>query len=135
MKLEKKKALVGRTLGIGMERIIFNNQRLAEIKELITKQDVLDLLADGAIMIREPKGRKTLVRKSRRRRSGSVKMKPKKGKAEYVRKVRKLRNYLFQLRGKEEVTKEVYDKLRQEIRASMFKNQSHFKERVKELSK
>lgn len=135
MKLEKKKALVARTLGIGKARVIFNNERLNEIKELITKQDVLDLLADGAIMVRESKGRKTVERKSRRRRAGSVKMKPKQGKSEYVRKVRKLRNYLFQLRGKEEVSKEVYDKLRQEIRASMFKNQAHFKERVKELSK
>lgn len=134
MKLEKKKALVARTVGVGKSRIIFNKERLTEIKELMTKQDVLDLIADGAIMIKEGKGRKALERKSKRRRKGSVKMKIKQGKSDYVRKVRKLRNYLFQLREKE-VSKESYDKLRQEIRASMFRDMAHFKERVKELSK
>ena len=44
MKLEGKKDLVARTLGVGKGRIVFNVQRLEEIKQAITKQDIKDLV-------------------------------------------------------------------------------------------
>ena len=57
MKLDKKQ-LVARTFNVGIDRIVFNKERLAEIKEAITKQDIRDLTKDGAITIREIKGRR-----------------------------------------------------------------------------
>ncbi len=58
MNLEKKKKLAARTLNVGKERIIFLKSRLEEIKEAITRQDIKDLHKDGAIIIKEEKGRK-----------------------------------------------------------------------------
>ena len=55
MKLEKKKSLVVRTLGVGKARIVFNTQRLSEINEAITKQDIKDLHKSVAIIIIEKK--------------------------------------------------------------------------------
>ena len=47
MNLSKKKALAARTLNVGKARILFNVQRLGEIKEAITKQDIRDLHKEG----------------------------------------------------------------------------------------
>jgi|SRR3989344_9552714 len=133
MKLERKKSLVSRTLGLGKSRIMFNNARLSEVKEAITKQDVRDLVKDGAILIRPVLGRRKIVRRKYRRTAGKVRMRVIDKKARYIRITRKLRNYLFQLRFNEKISKENYLKLRREIRASNFKDLSHFKERISQL--
>jgi len=133
MKLENKKELASRALGIGKGRIIFNVNRLSEVKEAITKQDIKDLVADGAIMIREVKGRKTIVKSNSRRRAGSVRKKVKPGKRQYIQKTRRMRAFIKQLRNTEKVSEEVYLLIRKEIRASMFRDIAHLKERLKEL--
>ncbi len=133
MKLENKKALVSRTLGVGMGRIIFNNQRLNEIKEAITKQDIRDLFVSGAIILREIKGSKIKEKRKWRRRAGRIRKKVKIGKKVYMKKTRKFRDYIGRLKDNERITKVAYYKLRQEIRASMFKDLSHLKERIEVL--
>ena len=105
MKLERKKALVARTLGIGKGRVYFNSQRLSELKEAITKQDIKDLLASGAISIKEKKGRKKIVKRSIRRRAGSIKKKPKKTKREYIIITRKLRTYHKSMKTKGQISR------------------------------
>jgi len=133
MKLENKKELASRALGIGMGRIVFNTNRLSEIKEAITKQDIRDLVADGAIIIREVKGRKTIVKSNSRRRAGSVRKKIKSGKRAYITRTRKMRSLIRQLRSTGKVTEEIYLLIRKEIRASLFRDTVHLKERLKEL--
>lgn len=130
MKLDKKKRLAAKTLGVGQERVVFNRERLDEIKEIITKQDVRDLVASGAISIREIKGSRTVERRKTRRRTGSIRKKVKPGKRAYVLRTRKLRAYIAQLLKQGKVTKEQYLKLRKEIRASIFRNKSHMKEHM-----
>jgi len=133
MKLEKKKQLAARTLGVGANKIVFNTQRLAEIKEAITKQDIRDLYNDKAILIKEIKGRKKIVKRKTRRRAGSIRLKIKPGKRAYMILTRKLRAYLAELRKHEKLTNEHYQKLRKEIKASNFKSKSHLKERMTHL--
>ena len=55
MKLDKKKAFVAKVLGIGKGRVVLNKNRLADIKEAMTRQDIIDLLNDNAKFIREIK--------------------------------------------------------------------------------
>ena len=62
----KKKKLTERTFGVGRERVVFVESRLGDIKEAITKQDIRDLYTDGAIIIKDIKGRKKVVRKTNR---------------------------------------------------------------------
>jgi large subunit ribosomal protein L19e len=130
MNLRKKKILAASALGIGKDRIIFNNQRLDEIKEAITKQDIRDLVEAGAISINDIKGRKTVVRRKTRRRSGSVRKKVKNSKAVYVTITRKLRGYVSELRNQEKISDEKFWSLRKNIRARTFKSKSHLKEHL-----
>ena len=135
MQLNKKKDLAARTLGVGSERIIFNLGKLAEIKEAITKQDIRDLFQSKAIMIKEIKGRKKIILRKRRRRAGSIKKKIKAGKKEYIITTRKLRRHASELRKKNIINYENYLKLRKEIRARIFRDRAHFKERSEDILK
>jgi large subunit ribosomal protein L19e len=130
MNLRKKKELASRALEVGEGRIVFNNSRIDEIKEAITKQDIRDLVAAGAISVREIKGRKAIVRRTSRRKAGSIKKPTNPKKRGYIIITRKLRSYLAGLKKSEKVSKEQYEKLRKEIRGRMFKSKAQFKERL-----
>lgn len=130
MKLEKKKMLVSKTLGVGKDRIIFNSERLPEIKEAITRQDIRDLVANKSIVIREIKGRMKKQKRNTRRRAGSIKKRVKTSKRDYMYLTRKLRNHLFELRKQERVTDEVYQKTRKEIRAGVYRSKGHLNEHL-----
>ncbi len=129
MDLTKKRELAARTLGIGVGRVMFNVQRIEDIKEAISKQDIRDLVADKAIFIREIKGRKANTGRKRRR-AGSIRMKPNNRKREYIIVTRKSRAYVGELRKQGKLTSEEFLKLRKEIRSKQFKNKSHLKERI-----
>src|SRR3989344_5480011 len=98
MKLENKRALAARTLKVGKNRVIFNSQRLSEIKEAITKQDIKDLVSSGVIRIKDKKGKRKIQKRKTRRRSGSIKKKVNKSKREYIILTRKLRAHLKKLK-------------------------------------
>jgi large subunit ribosomal protein L19e len=130
MKLENKKVLVARTIGVGKERIVFNKERLNEIKEAITRQDIRDLVASKAILIRSISGRKTKEKRKNRRKAGSIKMKVKTGKRDYMNAARKIRAYLFELKKKGKISNEDYYKIRTEIKAGTFKHKEQVRERL-----
>ncbi len=131
MKLENKKAFVSKVLGVGKGRIIFNKNRLSEIKEAMTRQDIKDLFDSNAIIIRELKGRKTIEKRKTRRRAGSRRNPVFNRKLRYMTIARKLRSYLSELRKAEKLTQEQFIKLRQEIRANSFSDKSHLKDRIR----
>lgn len=131
MKLNKKKSLASSVLGVGKERIVFNVNRLEEIKEAITKQDIRDLVASGAISVREIRGTRKVIRRHLQRGHGSKRRSVNQGKRKYMILTRKLRGYLAELRKQEKISDEQYQKLRREIRGSAFKSKSHMKERMK----
>ena len=58
MQLAKKKELASKVLKVGKNRVVFVESSLPEIKEAITRQDILDLRKSGAIQIKEVSGRK-----------------------------------------------------------------------------
>ncbi len=135
MKLEKKKEFAAEVLGVGEGRIIFNQNRIDELKEAMTRQDIKDLFTEGAIMIRDIKGRKKVERRKRRRRMGSIKQPIRRKKERYMIITRKLRKYLSELRKAEKITEEQFTTLRKEIKASAFKDKAHLKERINLLRK
>jgi large subunit ribosomal protein L19e len=128
MNLEKKKAMAARVLGVGKSRVSLNKERLSEIKEAITKQDIRDLFSSGAIFVKEIKGRRKVVSRKNRRRAGSVRKPTIVKKKDYMILTRKLRAYLYELKRKEKITPEQYLDLRKKIRASIFRSKSHLKE-------
>lgn len=127
MNLAKKKNLAAKVFKVGKERIVFVKSRLNEIKEAITKQDMRDLKNDGAILIKETKGRKKIKRKGKRS-VGKIKKRVNKRKKTYIILTRKLRRYLGSLKAQGKISKEEYSEIRKKIRDSFFRSKVHIKE-------
>lgn len=133
MQLAKKKDLAAKVLKVGKNRIIFIKEHLVEIKEAITRLDILDLHKSGAIQIREVSGRKKIIRRKNRRRVGKVKNKVNNRKAEYVIITRKLRKFVRGLVRTGAIDRERNREVRKQIRARKFKSKRHLKENLEEL--
>lgn len=127
MNLLNKKKLAARTLGVGKERVVFSNSRLNDIKEAITKQDIKDLHADGAIKIKEISGRKKIVRRKRKT-PGKIKKRINKRKEDYVKLTRKLRDYVKKMLVQGKISKDNYKDLRKKIRNKMYRSKAHLKD-------
>ena len=134
MNLEKKKILASKVLGVGKKRIIFIEPRLSEIKEAITRQDIRDLHKDGAIVIRNIKGKKARI-KIKSRSVGNVRKKMRKKKKNYMSLVRKQRKYVAELKSTGRLSREEADLLMKRIRNSYFKIRNHLKKYIQEMKK
>jgi len=132
MNLAKKKALAAKVLKVGKNRIIFVEEHLSEIKEAITRVDIMDLYKSGAIQIKEVGGRRKIIRRKHRRRTGKIKKKVNTRKADYVVITRKLRRFVRGLVRTGVVDKEKNRELRRQIRARNFKSKRHLKESLEE---
>lgn len=133
MQLNKKKALAGKVLCVGKDKIVFMQQSLAEIKEAITRQDIMDLYKAGAIQVKEDLGRKKVVKRKHRRGIGKVKQNVPDKKRVYMTLTRKLRKTTRGLLAMNKIDKKKYQNIRRMIRASKFKSRRHLLESIKEL--
>jgi len=133
MNLRKKKSLAAKVLNVGEGRIRFNKERLSDIKEALTKQDIRDLFSDKAITIKEIKGRLFKAPRNTRRRQGSIKSPVKRKKREYIIITRMLRRYLAELRRQGKISNDLFFSLRKEIRARLIKDKNHMKARIAQL--
>ena len=128
--LNKRKILAAKVLGVGIERIVLDTSRLEEIKEAITKQDIRDLYAAGAIGIKEIKGVKTKEKRTTKRGPGKIKMRVYDRKREYVILTRKFRKYINELKKQGRIDQEKYEELRKLIKARTFKDKAHLKDYI-----
>ena len=129
-----KKRLASRALGVGVNRIRFNVERLKDIQNAITKQDIRDLVTQKAIFILPVRGRRTQPAVTKRRRAGSIKKRVRDTKQEYVLFVRRLRAYLMELLKQEVITKEQFYSLRKELRARKVATKAQLKMRIKQIT-
>ena len=132
MNLRSKKQLAAKTFGVGKSRILFVNERLEEIKEAITKQDMRMLQKDGAIIIKEVKGRSKNIKKKSKKGFGNVRKNVNRRKKDYVILTRKLRKVIADKKRKGELEEKEIKALRQKIRNKMFKSKAHLKEYIGE---
>ena len=123
-----------KALKVGKGRINFKSENLGEIKEAITKQDILSLKQEGIISIKPVKGRKKITKRKTRRGPGKIKKTIRNRKQVYVKITRKLRVYLMGLRDKSAVDRELYWTLRKKIRMRDFKSLANFKEYLKSIN-
>ena len=130
MNLGKKKELVARTLGVGKSRITFVEARKEDIKEAITKQDIRDLVKDGAILIGNVKGRTKVSKRKRARGVGKIKKKVKTRKQDYVIMTRKLRRIVAEMKKQGTLSPEEIKEIRNRIRNKMFKSKAHLNEYI-----
>jgi len=131
MNFRKKKKLAARVLKVGAGKISFNSERLDDIKEAITNQDIRDLVKDKAIIIKARKGRRKIVSKKRKRGLGKVKKKVKRRKQDFVKLTRKLRSYAKNLKKIGKINTENYKTIRKQIKNKTFRSKSHLMESLK----
>jgi len=129
MNLRKKKELAARTLGVGKARVIFIKSRLDEIKEAITKQDIRDLIADRAIIVKNIQGRMR-KEKSRSRSAGNIRKKVRTRKKDYVIITKKLRAYVKELKNQGGLSKDKIEEIRKKIRNRIFRSKANLKEYI-----
>ena len=135
MNLSKKKSLAIKALKVGKKRITFVRSRLEDIKEAITKQDIKDLQKDGAIIVKDIKGRKKNLKKSKKRSTGNIRKKVKKRKRDYVIMTRKLRKYVKELRNHGKLSREESIDIRKKIRNKYYKSLGNLKENIRREKK
>ncbi len=133
--LGKRRELASKVLGVGKKRICFDSSRLAEIKEAITRQDIKDLHAEGAISIKDIGGRKKNVKRARRRGPGKIKKIVADRKGEYVLYIRKLRRYLKELKKQKKLSTEEYADLKKKVKAKVFRDKAQLKDFISGLRK
>ena len=130
MNLRTKKELVARMTGVGKERVLFDDSRLNEIKEALTRQDIRDLIQSKAIKIKEISGRRRIKKRKTKRREGKIKKTINKRKKKYMILTRKLRKTVADHKKSGAITQEQYLKLRKQIRASAFRSKNHMMENL-----
>jgi large subunit ribosomal protein L19e len=137
MDLKTKKQLAARVLGVGTDRVLFDDARLEEIKEALTRQDIKDLIKSKAIMRKEIGGRRKVEKRTTRRRFGKIKKKVNTRKKRYMMLTRKLRKTIKALKKAGTIPQEKYLKLKKEIKSKMFRSRAHLMELVqnKEVKK
>lgn len=134
MNLRKKRQLASRVLDVGMKRIWFDSNRLNEIKEAITAQDIRDLFKSKAIEVKQIAGRKNKRERNTRRKQGKIKKSLNMRKKNYIFLVRKLRKHLKLLRKQKKISRDIYNKLRREAKSGKFKNKQNMMEEIENES-
>ena len=138
MKFSTQRRIAAQLLKVGVNRIVFDQDRLNDIKEAITKVDLRSLIQEKAIKVKPVKGnsryrvRETIrqKRKGRRRDIGSrrgkatARLKPKKV---WMNKIRAQRNLIAILKDKKLVTTQTYRILRKRAKGGFFRSKAHIK--------
>ncbi len=138
MNLKTQKRLAATVLKCSPERVVFDNERLDEIKEAITKTDIKLLISDKGIKKKNKKSisrgrtKKAKVQKKKGRRRGPGSRKGKYGartpkKKTWTNSIRLQRKFLKQLRDKKLLTTKDYRILYRKSKGGFFRSLSHVK--------
>ncbi len=140
--IAKKRELVARILGVGANRVRFEPDRLEDVADSITRDNIRSLVKNGAIWTVQPKGtsrgrakEKRSVWKIHGKGPGSKKGKKtaRVGKKEvYVLKVRSMRYHLKVLKERKDITNEIYWQLYKKVNGGQVRSLAHLRELVKE---
>lgn len=139
MNLRKQKELAARALGVSTKRVKFtpkNAQDTKELKELIGRESIGDLVKDGIITKLAKKGNSRTranyiaSQKKKGRRSGHGNRKGTQnarhnGKDKWMIKIRSLRTHLKRLRDQERITTATYRELYRKCKGNFFRNKRH----------
>lgn len=120
------------------KRIKFDNDRLSDIKEAITKADIKDLINDKAIKKVHAKGvsrvraRKRLVQRKKGKQKGRGSIKGAKNarlprKREWINKIRSQRKLLSELKEKKIIDDALYSELYLKSKGNFFRSRRHIK--------
>jgi large subunit ribosomal protein L19e len=136
--LKLQKRLASEIMDVGIGRVYIDPERLEDVKQAITRQDIRSLIRDGAIKKRLVKGsskgriRKRLAQRRKGRQKGPGHRKgtenarfPKKKR--WMGKVRAQRKFLKLMREKQMLSSSEYRKLYLRVKGGFFRSVAHLK--------
>ncbi len=136
--MKTQKTLAAKILRCSKKRIIFDTERLEDIKEAITKEDMRGLIKEGAVKRKQVKGvskvraRKRKEQKKRGQRKGHGKRKGKSTarlprKKEWMNRIRLQRKFLKELKQAGLLKKSTYRNLYSKASGGFFRSKRHLK--------
>ena len=143
--LKAKKRLVSRIVGVGANRVRFDNDHLDDIADAITRDDIRSLITANTITVKSFKGTsrgraktKQIQKAKRGTKQGSKK--GRKGAREgkktvYVNKVRALRYILKIAKDRKEIDNNVFKSIYKKIRGNTVRNKAHLRTIINESQK
>ena len=140
--IAKKRELAARVLNVGVNRVRFEPDRLEDITDSITRENIRSLVKSGAIWTVQPKGssrgraiRKRSVWKVHGKGPGSKKGKKtaRVGKKRlYVVKIRSMRYHLKVIKERKDISNDMYWYLYKRVNGGQVRSLAHLRELVKE---
>ena len=138
MNLRNQRRISAKIQGVGKKRVWFDPDRLQDIKEAITKADLITLMKDKAIQKHPQKGhskgrtRKLKIQKSKGRQKERGSRKGKKGarlpkKRNWMYKIREQRALLKRLITKDMITTPTYREMYKKSKGGFFRSVRHLK--------
>ena len=138
--LKTQRRIAARILGVGEDRVWIDPEKIAEVKNALTADDIRELIKKGIIkklpLIGQSRARARILHKKRKkgRRRGHGSRKGAIGgrideKRQWIYKVRKQRRFLRFYRDK--IPKDLYRRLYRLIKGGFFRNLNHLKEHMK----
>jgi len=136
MKIQKR--LASQVLDVSQKRVKFDTQRLADIKEAITKTDIRQLVSEKAITKVQEKGvsrgraRKIKTQKSKGLRKGPGSRQGKSTarlprKESWMNKIRSQRKFLTELKEKQLISLKTYRNIYMKCKGGFFRSTRHIK--------
>jgi len=136
MMLKNQKKLASEVSGAGIDRVRLVPERVSEIKEAITREDIRALIKSGAIIISPSKGtskaraRARHAQRKRGRQRGHGKRKGAQNarmpsKLVWMRKIRLMRQTLQQLRSREKITQPTFKDMYRKAKGGFFRDRGH----------
>lgn len=136
--MNNQKRLASKLLKASPKRIKFDNQRLADIKEAITKTDIRQLIDEKAIRKINEKGvsrsraNKILVQKGKGKRKGPGSNKGKRTarlprKEAWMLKIRSQRILIKELKENKNISQETYRDIYKKAKGGYFRSKRHIK--------
>lgn len=143
VELNTQKRIAGNLFKASKRRVVFDPERLTDIKEAITKRDIKSLIKEGAISkkpiksisrVRARKIHKQKVkgrRKGEGRRKGTANARSSSKKA-WINRIRMQRDFLKVLKSKEIITTKMYRELYKKAKGGFFRSKNYLKMYIKE---
>ena len=129
--LKTKKRLVSRIVGVGVNRVRFDNDHLDDVADAITRDDIRSLITANTITIKSFTGT-SHGRAQAKRGTKQGSKKGRKGarvgkKTVYVNKVRALRYLLKVSKDRKEITNESFKAIYKKIGGNTIRNRAHLR--------
>jgi large subunit ribosomal protein L19e len=141
--IRKKRELISRMLGVGVNRVRFEPDKLDDVADSITRENIRSLIKNGTIWTVKPKGTsraraeaKLAIHRKHGTGPGSKKGKrtARTGKKQiYVTRVRSMRYHLKVLKDRNDINRQTYWSLYRKVNGGQVRSLAHLRDLIKQF--